>query len=76
MTDYYEQLARLVASALFALVSMLGSPTTPTEYATPCQEDEGWLTVDYRTAGAIEDEKGVSRLCINLERLTIDGEAL
>ena len=44
---------------------------TERQYATPCQEDEGWLTVDHRTAGAIEDEKGVSRLCINLEQITI-----
>ncbi len=52
------------------------APTTTTtttppapQYATPCQEDEAWYTVPYWTAGAIEDANGVSRLCVNLERI-------
>ncbi len=35
-----------------------------------CQEDEAWVTVDHHTIGAVEDEAGVSRLCVNMEELT------
>ncbi len=44
------------------------TPAVPV-YATPCHEDEAWYTVPYWTAGAIEDANGVSRLCVNLERI-------
>jgi len=73
MTLYYEALARLLVALVLALSGLAGQvtlstePAEPVQYRSPCQEDEDWLTVDYRTAGTIEDASGVSRLCVNPE---------
>lgn len=32
-----------------------------------CQEDEALVATDYRTPGAIEDARGVHRICVNWE---------
>ncbi len=68
------ELIRLIIAILAMLSAHAAEP--PTEvvfaapvYATPCQEDEGWVTVDYRDPLAIEDQAGVSRRCINLADL-------
>ena len=69
-------LSALLGSSSSTEPAPVSSPTTTTtttqpapQYATPCHEDEGWLTVPYWTAGAIEDANGVSRLCVNFERI-------
>ncbi len=38
------------------------------EYRSPCQEDEGWVTVDHRDPLSILDGS-VSRRCINLDEI-------
>ncbi len=68
--------AILAAIRLVAALSMPMNETTTTTYSTPCMEDEAWVTVAYWTDGAVEDAAGVSRLCFNLDRLTIDGRSL
>ncbi len=79
MTDYYDQLARLLVSLLVALLALFGTsadPTTTTTtstttpelvYRSPCHEDENWNVIDYRTPGALEDASGVSRLCVHYD---------
>ncbi len=42
------------------------SIVTEIEYRSPCQEDEGWVTVDHRDPLSILDGS-VSRRCINLD---------
>ena len=32
-----------------------------------CEEDEGWIPVDYRAAEGVEDVRGVTRMCISLD---------
>ena len=44
------------------------SIVTEIEYRSPCQEDEGWVTVDHRDPLSILDES-VSRRCINLDEI-------
>ena len=38
-----------------------------------CHEDEVALPVDYRTPGAVEDEVGITRMCVPVD--VIEGEA-
>ncbi len=76
------ELIRELIAALVALTALIGSLLSPPAviavpnpepppavYATPCQEDEAWVTVDYRDPVAIEDAAGVSRRCIPLDDL-------
>jgi hypothetical protein len=72
----FEELIRLIIALLLMLSAHAAADEPPTEvviaapvYATPCQEDEAWVTVDYRDPVAIEDQAGVSRRCIPLDDL-------
>ncbi len=44
------------------------SIVTEIEYRSPCQEDEGWVTVDHRDPLSILHES-VSRRCINRDEI-------
>ncbi len=80
MSNYYEQLARLLVSLLVALLALFGTSADPTSttsttipelvYRSPCHEDENWNVIDYRTIGALEDASGVSRLCVHYDETT------
>jgi hypothetical protein len=38
-----------------------------------CHEDEAWAPVDHNTPGALVDSRGVTRACVHLDNLYVDG---
>ncbi len=51
-----------------AMIEPEPAPSIVIEYRSPCQEDEGWVTVDHRDPLSTLDGN-VSRRCINLDEI-------